>query len=188
MWFYPSASQSGLENDRYVKLNTRIGAWDIGILNRAAGSGSEVFSQPMLWDTTGVLYAHELGQNRGGGVAYIESGPMEIGDGDSVARVQSLICDELTLGDVTAQFFASFQPNGTETSYGPYQIDSKTDIRFTARQARVRFAENNIINGVTMDSTLVTMDGSLTLDTAAGGGVGWRLGVPRLGVIPGGRR
>jgi hypothetical protein len=186
-WFYPSASQSGLENDRYVMVNA-LGHWAVGKLGRAAGSGTGAFSQPMLWDTNGLLYAHETGTDKGGQVPYIETGPLELGDGDRVVLVQSLLPDELNAGDLTVQFFSSYQPETPETASNVYQLTARTDVRVMGRQHRLRFAENNIITGVTMDSGVVTMDASLTMDSAPAGGVDWRLGQFRAGVIPGGYR
>lgn len=188
-WFYPSASQSGLENDRYVMLNYRSGTWAFGQLPRAAGSGAGVFSQPMLWGTDGRLYAHETGNDKGGQVPYVESGPLELGDGDKVIRIQSLIPDERFLGDVSAQFFGSFQPEDPEVSYGPYQLASRTNVRLTARQVRLRLAEANILSGQTADQMIWTADSnSYTADTGLTGGVDWRVGNFRAGVLQGGYR
>lgn len=187
-WFYPSANQSGTENDRYVCVNYATGVWMVGALARAAGIGAGVFTNPQLWTSDGYLYTHESGTDKGGAVPFLESGPLEIGDGDQVLRVQTLLPDELHLGDLTATFFGSFQPEGPEATFGPYQLSARTDVRLSARQVRVRFDENNIITGVTMDSGLITMDGSTTMDAAPGGGVDWRAGRFRLGVLPGGKR
>ena len=187
-WFYPSASQSGLENDRYVMLNYGEGYWALGNLGRNAGTGAGAFATPMLWDSGGYLYAHETGMNRQGQVAYVESGPLELGDGQQVVRVQSLIPDELTGGDVTAQFFSSYQPEQAEVASVIYQLSAKTDVRVTGRQHRLRLAENNIIGGASMDSSKIHMDASLTMDTQPAGGVDWRVGRFRAGIIPGGMR
>jgi len=188
-WFYPSGSQSGLENDRYVMLNYRDGYWALGTLGRSAGTGAGAFAQPMLWDSGGYLYAHETGQSRGGQVAYVESGPLELGDGDQVVRVQSLIPDEVTSGDVTAQFFSSYQPEQGETASAIYQLTAKTDVRATGRQHRLRLAENNISTGITADQMIITADQmTWTADTGPAGGVDWRVGRFRAGVIPGGKR
>lgn len=187
-WFYPSNTQSGTENDKYVSYNYRSGVWAVGSLARASGIGAGVFTNPQLWTSDGYLYTHESGTDKTGSVPFLESGPLEIADGEDVLRLQSLIPDELNLGDLTVKFFASFQPESGETSYGPYQLSAKTDVRVSGRQIRVRFEENNIITGLRWDSTLVTWDSTVTMDSAPGGGVDWRLGRFRLGVLKGGKR
>lgn len=96
-------------------------------------------------------------------VPYIESGPIELGDGDQVMRVQRIVPDEKTLGDVEARLFGAIFPTDAETEYGPYTLTAPTGVRFTARQVRLRCEE-------------------------AREGADWRLGTTRLGVIPGGRR
>ena len=188
-WYYPSASQNGLENDRYVTLNYRAGFWMTGSLARATGVGAAVFANPQLWDPNGLLYAHESGQDRAGNVAFLESGPIELGNGDRVVRLQSLIPDERTQGDVVASIYATFYPESPEVLFGPYQLSSKTDIRLTARQIRLRVAENNIITGLTADQMVMTADQmTMTADTGPAGGVDWRVGDFRLGGLVGGIR
>src|SRR5262249_48887126 len=125
-WFYPSASQAGLENDRYVALNYRQGYWMTGNLGRAAGAGPGVFSTPIAVAQDGRLYAHETGNSRDNVPAFVESGPLEIENGDRVARVQTLIPDEKVLGQVAATFFTSFHPTDTEGVVGPYAVGAQT--------------------------------------------------------------
>lgn len=166
-WFYASASQSGKENDRYVAFHPRgnPGYWTFGTLDRAAGVGAGVFADPQLWDSNGKLYTHETGNSRGGQVPFVESGPLELGEGDRVLRVQWLIPDERTLGQVEATLYASFSPMETETVYGPYLLSVKTAVRATGRQFRIRLDES-----------------------AEGEDQDWRVGAFRAGVIAGGYR
>lgn len=188
-WHYPSASQSGRENDRYVTFNYAGGYWTTGNLGRASGVSPSVFSTPQLWDTDGRLYSHETGQDRAGQIAFVESGPLELGNGDRVIRLQSLLPDERTVGSVLATFFGRFQPEGSESTFGPYQLASKTDVRLTARQIRLKLSENNIITGLKADQMVLTADqNTMTADTGPGGGVDWRVGTFRLGGLPGGYR
>jgi len=57
-----------------------------------------------------------------------------------------LIPDEKTSGDVTATFTLRFNPNGDETQYGPYNLSQQTDVRFVARQAKVRFTGSRLVD------------------------------------------
>jgi hypothetical protein len=183
-WFYPSASQSGLENDRYVMVNER-GQWAVGRLARAAGSGMGAFAQPMLWDGTGLLYAHETGFDHGGDAAFLESGPLELGDGDRVVRLQSILPDESALGLVTAQFYSAFEPMGVETLGTAYTLTSRTDVRETGRQFRLRLASVQIPTGFADgtypgDGTVIAGSQSADQD--------FRVGTFRVGIVPGGFR
>jgi len=183
-WFYPSATQSGTENDRYVAYNYRGDFWMTGTLGRAAGVSAGVFADPQLWDANGRLYTHETGDDRGGEIPFVESGPLELGDGEQVVRIQKLIPDLRTLGQVEATFFASFQPMGTEETFGPYQLAQETDVRLNARQVRLKLAERVDV-GIFADGAFAA-DGSALAGPVAG--VPFRIGRFKLGIIPGGRR
>lgn len=182
-WFYPSAAQSGLENDRYVMLNYRLGYWAIGALARAAGSGAGVFAQPMMWGADSRLYAHETGQERES-PAFIESGPLELGDGDRVLRIQSLIPDEQLVGHVDATFFTAFYPMGVESTSQVYTVTPNTDVRETGRQARIRFEE--AVDAAVFADGSGTADGSLLAGAETTGA--FSVGNFRVGVLTGGGR
>src|SRR5439155_15206075 len=141
IWFYPSVAQSGLENDSYVKVNTNTGEWDIGKLARAAGCDVHPFSQPLMLAPDGRLYSHETGNDRQGQAAYLESGPLEIGDGDRVVLVEQMLPDEKVSGQVTATFYAADTPEAAETVSGPYTVKRRTDVRFSGRQILGKLAE-----------------------------------------------
>lgn len=136
-WFYPSADST--ENNRYVLWNYRENTWSIGQLARTAGDDSGVFTLPLLASPDGNLYEHEVGFNYGGLTPYLESGPIEVGNGDNVVMMRQIVPDERTQGDVQARVYARFYPNGPETEFGPYLMALPTDVRLTARQVRVRF-------------------------------------------------
>lgn len=159
-WFYPSASAT--ENDRYVIYNVREDHWSVGKLARNAGVPSGVLAAPVLLTSDGKLYQHETADSRGTEMPYVESGPLEVGNGEQFLDMQTLIPDEKTLGDTSAIFFVQDFPTGTETQFGPFSLANPTDVRFQARQMRVRFQEARQTS--------------------------WRIGTPRLGFVPGDRR
>jgi hypothetical protein len=159
-WFYPSKSSN--ENDSYVIYDYKENHWNIGLLNRTTGVDAGVFRNPIWLDEDGNMYNHEDGFDHGTYESYAESGPILIGDGDAIAKINQLIPDELTQGQVTVSFKTRFHPNDTERSYGPYSTANPTDVRFTGRQFRMR------INGSELNN--------------------WRFGIPRLNIISGGRR
>jgi hypothetical protein len=159
-WFYPSATSN--ENDSYVLFNYRENHWSIGSLSRTAGTDAGVFTSPIMTSPDGFVYEHEVGFNYEGAQPYAESGPIEIATGDRVVSVNEMVPDENTQGDVQARFSTRFYPNAPEFNYGPYSMANPTSVRVTGRQLAVR------IEGVTNSS--------------------WRVGVPRLNVVLGGKR
>ena len=159
-WFYPSANST--EIDSYVLFNYREGHWNIGTMSRTAGTGRGAFERPLMVGADGYIYEHEVGYNYDSATLYCESGPLQIGNGDTLMAVKELIPDELNQGDVTATFKTKLYPNATESSHGPYSMANPTSVRFTARQVKMRINSNGNNN--------------------------WRVGTMRIDAVPNGRR
>lgn len=159
-WFYPSAASN--ECDSYVVFNYEENHWTIGTLARTSGIDVGVFADPIWFGTDGIAYNQETGFNLSAETVFAESGPFEIGSGDTTMMASMLIPDEKTQGQVTVTFKTRFHPNDTERSYGPYSMAAPTDVRFTGRQVSMR------VNGASSGS--------------------WRWGVPRIDAMPSGRR
>lgn len=159
-WFYPSGGS--IENDRYVVFNFEENHWAIGSLARTGGIDEGVFSTPMWTTASGRVINHEIGNQTDGVQPFAESGPVQLGAGDTVMTATEFIPDERTQGDATVTFKTRFYPNDVERTYGPYAMANPTDVRFTGRQVAMRVI------------------GDLNTD--------WRWGVPRLDAVAGGRR
>lgn len=163
-WHYPSGSSS--ENDRYVTWDYRSYlergqlVWQFGTLARLAGSDRGTMAYSLLMGNDGFAYEHEVGFNYDSASPYIESGPIELGNGDNVTYATALIPDDKAVGDVTATFKVRFYPDGSETAFGPYTVLSNTDVRFCGRQAKVRYT------GARLTDWRV---GNARLDLTAGG-------------------
>lgn len=136
--------------------------WNIGRKARTCGSDSGVFLYPTRVDISGLIYDHEVGTSYDSAQPYIEGGPVVLGNGDNVMDVMGLYPDDNTVGDVTATFYSKNNPDDAETTYGPYTLTSKTDLRFPGRSVRPRF------DGSAMSS--------------------WRVGTPSLELTGGGKR
>lgn len=160
IWFYPSSNSN--ENDSYVVYNYREGHWAIGSLARTAGTDRGVFTYPLMISSDGYIYEHEVGYSYDGSTPYAESGPYEIGNGDNIMSVRRVIPDEQTLGEVVVSFKTRMYPMATETTYGPYSAAQPTDVRFAARQVKVRYTGNVLED--------------------------WRVGVNRFDVVAMGKR
>jgi len=160
IWFYPSSASN--ENDSYVTYNYRERHWAIGTLSRTAGTDRGVFTYPLMISSDGYIYEHEVGYAYDGASPFVESGPYQIGNGDNIMSVRQVIPDEQTLGEVVISFKTRMYPTSTETTFGPYPAAQPTDVRFAARQVKVRYT------------------GAVLED--------WRVGVNRFDVVAMGKR
>lgn len=106
------------------------------------------------------IYSHETGLNYDGGSVFCETGSISIGNGDQIAKVTSVIPDELTQGDVDLKFKTRFHPNGSETTHGAFNPSNPTSVRFSGRQLRMR---------VEGDRLAAWRVGTMRLDMKAGG-------------------
>ena len=160
-WFYPS--QNSTEIDRYVAFDYLEKHWEVGELNRTCAADQGIYNLPIWVDETGMLYEHEiLNAGHGSLVPFVESGPISLGNGDSIMKVNQLIPDEDTQGEVQVKFKTRFHPNDTEREYGAFDMANPTSVRFSGRQIRMR--------------------------VEATGNSDFRVGVMRINATPGGRR
>jgi len=159
-WFYPSLSSN--ENDSYVTYNYREGHWSIGMMTRTAGTDRGVFANPLFVSTDGYIYDHEVGYAYDSVAPYAQTGPIELGNGDNVMAVRSVIPDEQTLGEVAISFTARMYPTSAETSHGPFSSKQPTDARFSGRSVKMK------VTGNVLDD--------------------WRVGVMRLEATSAGKR
>jgi len=79
-----------------------------------------------------------------------------------VMSVRQVIPDEQTLGEVVVSFKTRMYPTSDESTFGPYSASQPTDVRFSARQVKIRYT------------------GSILSD--------WRIGVTRLEAVASGGR
>ena len=133
-WHYPS--RAAIECDRYVTYNYREQHWTFGQLARVCGVARMpgTSGNPVLIGSDGKIYDHETGTVHGTDTPFLESGPMQLGDGDRTMRVQRIVPDDKTLGDVSLSLYGSMFPDDAETLYGPYTATSPTSVRLVARQ------------------------------------------------------
>jgi hypothetical protein len=96
-WFYPSASST--ENDLYVTYNYVDRVWTYGALARTGWLDRGTRNYPTAASPDNYLYLHEKGTDDGSTTppspinAYIESSPIDIGDGDKFSFVRRIIPD-----------------------------------------------------------------------------------------------
>src|SRR5690606_21646165 len=105
-FFYPSAES--LECDRYAVYNYVEGHWSVGTLDRSCGVDLGAAPARYWLGGDGQIWQHEMDTPPNG--VYLESGPIELGQGDNVMKVRRLVPDENTLGDVGLTLYHSMFP------------------------------------------------------------------------------
>lgn len=174
-WWYLSSTATEVP-DRYVSYNYANDTWSKGTMSRAAGAsgwpssspgfGLAIESTPLMFDVDGTtVYVHENPASLPAG-AYLESGPLPIGDGSRVMKIQKLI------------------PDGAKTGSSADTITLKTTLGLDLSSMT---ATDYILGGspAPVDVRLVGryMQYKQTLNSVAS-----RVGVPVIGVIPSGTR
>ena len=149
-WVYPSEGTE--ECDRYVLYNIDERTWSFGTLARTAYIGdSKLFSGPFAAGTNGYLYDHEFETDDDGAAmeAYVESGGIDIGEGDSIMHVGKAIPDfkELTgFCNLTLKGKA-YPQSSEEITNGPHAIASTTEYinpRMRARQISIYLESDQV--------------------------------------------
>jgi hypothetical protein len=187
IWFYPSESNS-LANggtgdiDKYVIYNYGQGIWYFGTLARTAWIDRGIRQFPIAAGSPN-LFNHETGFDDDGSAmtSFIESAPMDIGDGDKFTLVQKVIPD-LTFDGSTSQsapaanftLKARNEPgeNYSNTSAGTATRTSTSPVETFTNQLNLRARGRSFALRVDSDAL----------------GVKWRLGSPRVSIRPDGRR
>ena len=178
IWIYPVGTDD-TEITNYVSYNYAENLWAVGTLNRGAWIGYSKNSNPIASSVnTGVtdanyLYNHETGFDDDGSAmtAFVESGDLEIGEGDRFMMISRIVPDFKFSGlasDASVDFTikGSNFPLETPTSQATATVTSSTtqsNIRTRARHAVVRIE-------------------------SSGSGYGWRLGDLRFDMRQDGRR
>ena len=166
MWFYPSSNS--LQIDRHVTFNYAENLWYTGSLARSSWADRGVYSNPYAteYDSTDstatistiygnkdgrtIVYAQEDGVNDAGSAitAYIESGDIDIADGDNFMSVSRFIPDfKNQVGNVDVTVKSRSYPATTQTTHGPYEVSTSTtkqDTRIRGRQLALRVSSDAV--------------------------------------------
>jgi len=166
MWFYPSANSTQI--DRMVAFNYAENLWYVGTLARSSWADSGVYDNPYAAefdasDTTASIstitglkagrtfvYLHETGSNDDGSAManHIESGDIDIADGDQFMSVSRFIPDfKNQTGTVDVVLKTRPYPTGTQTSHGSFDVTTSTtkvDTRIRGRQVAVRVSSDAV--------------------------------------------
>ena len=186
IWYYASANATQI--DRAVAYNYLEGTWYTLSLGRTTWLGAYVYEKPIATEynasatanvstilglTAGAsfIYEHESGNNQADGTAitaFLETGSVEIADGDQLMSISKLVPDFDNLANtMTARLTLEQYPQSSSNVTSNASITSTTEkvsVRGRGRAVKIRYTTN------TIDDTP------------------WRLGSQKLEIRPDGRR
>ena len=179
-WFYPSASSS--DNDKYVVYNYGEKVWYFGSMVRTAWLDRGTRQDPLAAGSQ-YIFRHEVGYDDDGSAmsSFIESSPIDIGDGDKFAYISKIIPDltfDGSTGSVDPQATFTVKSRNfpgvafSSTDSGDAVRSSSSPVELFTSQLHVRSRGRSFALRVE-SSTL---------------GTRWKLGSPRVDVRQDGRR
>ena len=179
LWFYPSSDS--VEIDKYVAYNYSEKVWYYGTMARQAWLDRGIRTLPVATGDQ-YLYNHEVGYDDDGSAmtSFIESAPIDIGDGDKYVSLREVVPDITFNGSTSlnpdvdftiktknfpgANFAQSESGNTQRTATSPVeQFTEKLNYRLRGRSFALR-----------IDSTSL--------------GTKYKLGTPRVDIREDGRR
>lgn len=150
-FFWPDIRENTGEISRYAAMAPE-GAWFPGMMDRTAWVKAGVFPFPIAFSANDRnIYNHEIdgaGNNGAAMAAFIESGFIDVGDGDTLYVIKRFVPDfhdqnpNINLILKTRMF-----PNGATTSRGPFTFTpttEKVDMRVKAREMAIRLESSGI--------------------------------------------
>lgn len=138
-WLYQSSSSTTTEVDSYVVWNYVKKTWNTGRIDRTAGYDKGVLLYPVMVDSDGYIYNHELQDTLPDGDIYVTTGPIDLSNGEKNIGVRFIWPDTEATSDVTFELLMKQFPNVTEYTYGPYAYNNPIPTTGAlGRQCRVK--------------------------------------------------
>jgi hypothetical protein len=184
-WFYPSTTGGGTV-DKYVTYNYEEDAWAYGTLSRSAWIDRGIFESPIAAGTDGYLYEHEVGINDGSqnpSVAissYIESSPIDIGDGDNFMFIKRMIPDVSFMQSTETVPEVDFTVSVRNFPDGTYN-ESETETFVKTQAAPITDQTEQLYFRLRGRQMRIKVSSNMR-------NVQWRLGTPRVDARIDGRR
>ena len=177
IWYYPIGS-GDTEITNYVSYNYAENLWSVGTLVRGAWRGAGTRNKPLatsvITDTdNNYLYSHEVGFDDDGSpmTAYVESGDLEIEEGQRFMMISRVIPD-FAFSGTTSDASIDMTIKGKDFPLGSNSTLATTTVTSSTDQNHVRARARHPI--VRLESS--------------GSGYGWRLGDLRFDIRSDGRR
>jgi len=182
-WFYP-CTVSG-DCTRYAVYDYAQGIWSYGTLPRTAWVDRGTSLKPIAAGLDGFLYFHESGASDGSQNppapldAYIQSSPVDIGDGDQFMFINRMLPD-LTFRNSSGNPTATISLTAQNFPGGAFFGDQPNPVARTAVVPVEQFTQQNFLR-------LRGRAVALRVESNQAG-TSWRLGSPRIEVRTDGRR
>lgn len=176
-WFYPVGSDN-TEITNYVTYNYAEQLWSVGTMDRGAwieanSKNYPIASSVVTGSDTNYLYIQEQGYDADGSAmtAFIESGDIEMGDGERYMLLSRMIPDFIFSGD-TGSASMDVVVKGKDFPLEDLTTLSTSTVTSSTKQSFLRAR---------------TRSSAFRIESS-GSGFGWRLGDLRVDMRPDGRR
>ena len=179
LWFYPTASST--EIDAYVAYNYIEKIWYYGTLARQAWLDRGIRTLPIATGGS-LLYNHEVGFDDDGSAmtSFIESAPIDIGNGDKFVFLKRVIPDVTFDGSTSVNPDVSFTMKAKNFPGSNFNQTTEGATQRSATSPVEQFTEK-------LDYRLRGRSFALRIDSTSLG-TKYKLGTPRVDIREDGRR
>jgi hypothetical protein len=179
LWFYPTGSSS--EVDAYVAYNYIEKIWYYGTLARQAWLDRGIRTLPLATGNQ-YLYNHEIGYDDDGSAmtSFIESAPVDIGDGDKFVSLKRVIPDVTFNGSTSTNPDVSFTMKVKDFPGANFSQTESSTTQRSATSPVEQFTQK-------LDYRLRGRSFALRIDSTSLG-TKYKLGSPRVDIRQDGRR
>ena len=179
IWFYPKSGQTTV--NAYVIFNYIEKVWYYGNLSRDAWLDRGIRSLPMATGSS-LLYNHEVGFDDDGSAmtSFIESGSIDIGDGDKFLFLKQVIPDITFNGSTATNPEVSFTMKSRNNPGANFNETSQVTTQRSATSPVEQYTEK-------LNYRLRGRSFALRIDSTAIG-TKYKLGSPRVDIRQDGRR
>jgi hypothetical protein len=182
-WFYPCRTSG--DCTRYVVYNYEQDVWYYGTLPRSAWVDRGISLNPTAAGLDGYLYTHEVGTDDGSQSppraisAYVQSSPVDLGEGDNFMFVTRVIPD-ITFRNSTGGPEATLTLTAQNFPGGEFFGDQPSSVARTVSVPVEQFTRQNFVRIRGRSMTLRVESNRV--------GTAWRLGSPRVEARTDGRK
>jgi len=179
IWFYPTGGQTTV--DAYVIYNYQEKVWYYGTLSRDAWLDRGIRTLPMATGSS-LLYNHEIGYDDDGSAmtSFVESAPIDIGDGDKFLFLSQVIPDITFNGSTNTNPDVDFTVKTKNSSGGNFLQTQSGNAQRTATSPVEQYTDK-------LNYRLRGRSFALRIDSTSLG-TKYKLGVPLVDIRQDGRR
>ena len=186
-FFYPSIADGTREISRYAIYNYEENSWSIGLLERHAWLGTDIFENPIASGKSSsneFIFTHESGFNDDTSSmdnVFVESGDIDIGDGENFVFLKKVLPDISFINEVgtspdpTINLVVKSRNFNNQTLNTDSTSQIKTDTTFLSKRTRAR-------------QFVLRFESDDDNEPQTRKDYKWRLGDTRIDVVPSGRR